>query len=155
MPKPPPRRLAVSIVGLLACGLVPDACAGTEVGLGYAEGIDGEPAHVLTLGYTTAQRHPWEFLAGYISQRDYATRAPVSDALVAVASRRLTWKGWFASGGIAWVSEDNDVLSGHAQFLTGAGWHGGAWTVSVRHLSNGDTNGRNRGETFLLLQYGF
>ena len=155
MPIPTPNRLAVSFAVLLACALAPPAHAGAEIGLGYAEDVDGEPAHVLALGYTTAQRHPWELLAGYVSQRDYAARAPVSDALLVAASRRLAWKGWFASAGVAWVSEDNDVLSGHAQFLTGAGWRGGPWTLSVRHLSNGDTNGRNRGETFLLLQYGF
>lgn len=131
------------------------ARADTAVGLGAAKAIDGEPAHVLTLAWRSEQRHPWELMLGYIAQRDYAGRAPLSDALLLAASKRFTWRGWFASGGVAWVSEDNEVLSGHGQFLTAAGWQGRRWSVSLRHLSNGDTGGRNRGETFLLVERAF
>ena len=70
-------------------------------------------------------------------------------------SKRFVLRRWFVSAGIAAIDRDSDVLSGHGQFYTGAGYSTGAWTLSVRHISNGDTGGRNRGETFALLEYRF
>ena len=145
--RPFAMRLACTAAAL--CLLAPAAHADNELGVGYAQAIDGEPAPVLTLSHTTHHRHAWEFLVGYVGQR----REQVPDALLLAASKRVAWGPWFISGGVAWVSEDNEVLSGHGQFMTGAGWRGERWTLSVRHLSNADTGGRNRGETFLLLQY--
>ena len=76
-------------------------------------------------------------------------------APVAIAS----WVGaqrhpWEVAAGYIGGREDNDVLSGHGQFMTAAGYDFGRMALSLRHLSNGDTKGVNRGETFLLLEVG-
>jgi hypothetical protein len=71
------------------------------------------------------------------------------------ASKRLTWNKWFVQSGIAYADVDNEVLSNHFQFQTGLGYDFGRFALSLRHLSNANTGGRNRGETFLLLDYGF
>jgi len=41
------------------------------------------------------------------------------------------------------------------QFMTGIGYRHDRFTVSLRHLSNANTGGRNRGGKLLLFQYGF
>jgi len=77
----------------------------------------------------------------------------VPATLFLAASKRLTWRGWFVSGGVAVSDYESEVLSGHGQFYTGAGYTAGSWTASLRHLSNGDTGGRNRGETLAILEH--
>jgi len=135
------------------CLLIGVACAGAcpaqvHVGAGVADEIDGEHAGVATVSWLGSARHPWEVVAGYIRPRERpAGRLP--DATFLALGRRMTWRGWFAGGGIAWVSEDNDVLSGHVQFLTGIGHDFGTATLIVRHPSNGGFKGRNRREAML------
>lgn len=142
------------IAAAVLLGLCPamSARAGVHVGAGRADDIDSEGALVASLSWTGRQRHPWEVMAGYIGQR---RDTHVPDAGFLVVGRRLAWRQWFAGGGVAWVTEDNDVLSGHAQFMTSVGCNFGRATLSLRHLSNGGTSGRNRGETFALLEFGF
>lgn len=140
--------------GLLASACAAPASAQVHAGLGVADEIDGEMAGALTLSWLGADRHPWELVAGYVQARD-RPQGRLPDALFVAAGRRLVWRGWLVSGGIAWVGEDNDVLSGHAQFLTGAGYDFGRVTVIVRHLSNGGFNGRNRGETMVVAEVAF
>lgn len=130
------------------------AHAGWHVGAGPVDEIDGEGSWLATVSWETEQTHPWEFMAGYIGERDEpAIRTP--DVMWISASKRFTWKGWFAQGGIAYADVDNDILSNHFQFQTGVGYDFGRVALSLRHLSNANTGGRNRGETFLLAQYGF
>lgn len=140
------------IAAAVLLGLCPamSARAGVHVGAGWADDIDSEGAPVASLSWTGRQRHPWEVMAGYIGQRD---RVP--DAGFLAVSKRLAWRQWFVGGGVTWVTEDNDVLSGHVQFMTSVGRNFGRATLSLRHVSNGSTNGRNRGETFALLEFGF
>lgn len=128
---------------------------GFGVGGGVTDRIDGQRTPVVAVSWLGATRHPWEFSAGYLGERDRLGSGPVPVTVFVAASKRLTWRGWFVSGGIALVDRDTDVLSGHGQFYTGAGYAGAAWTLSLRHLSNGDTGGSNRGETFVLLEYRF
>ncbi|KGM52614.1 hypothetical protein N800_11390 [Lysobacter daejeonensis GH1-9] len=137
---------------LLGLCVTPPAWAQVHLGGGWADSIEGEGAEMASLAWVSAQRHPWEVMAGYIGERE---GAHVPDAVFFAVSKRLVWRRWFASGGVAWVSEDNHVLSGHGQFLTGAGYTFGRTSLSLRHLSNADTGGRNRGETFVLLEVGF
>lgn len=146
------RRSAIVLALPLAWCMAPSAHSGVHAGAGWANRVDGDGAPVVVVSWVGAQRHPWEWMAGHIGERD---EAAVPDALFLAISKRLVWRRWFASGGVAWVSEDNEVLSGHGQFLTAAGYDFGRMTVSLRHLSNASTNGRNRGETFLLLEVGF
>ena len=116
--------------------------------------IDGEQSWLATVAWLTPHEHPFEFIAGYIDGR--ATPAITTpDVFFISASKRFTWRSWFAQGGIAYADVDNDVLSNHFQFQTGIGYDFGRISLSLRHLSNANTGGRNRGETFLLLEYGF
>jgi hypothetical protein len=130
------------------------AHAGLQVGAGLVDEIEGEGSVLATVAWLTEDEHPWEFIAGYFDARsDPSIHTPGTFWIS--ASKRYTWRGWFAQGGIAWADADNEVLSEHFQFQTGAGYDFGDLSLSLRHLSNADTGGRNRGETFLLLDYAF
>jgi hypothetical protein len=140
------RLIACLVLWLAASG----ACmAEVRIGLGIADEIDGTSAPAATLAWSSAQRHPWEVIGGYIRGRNGSVQP---DAAFVGFGRRLAWRRWSVSGGVAWVSVDNDVLSGHGQFLTGAAYDIGRLRLGLRHLSNASTNGRNRGETLLLLE---
>ncbi len=89
---------------------------------------------------------------GYIGDRD---DSKVERSWLVAGSRQFYWRQWFVSGGLAWVNVDNHVLSGHGQFITGIGRDVGPATLSLRHLSNAGTGGRNGGETLLLVEYRF
>ena len=147
----------LGIAAALAAGvlLAGPAKAGVEVGVGVVDEIDGEGSQIATVSWLTEQEHPWEFLAGFIASRDMTLSGPTPDVFFVSVSKRLTWRQWFVSSGIAWADVDNEVLSKHFQFQTGVGYDFGALSVSLRHLSNANTGGRNRGETWLQLQYGF
>lgn len=143
--------MRVISAGLLLLLLGSGACAQDaqwRLGAGVADAIDGRASPVLVLALRPTPR--WEAMAGYIGRRP-----GVPDTTFLAASRRLQRGRWFASAGLAWVSEDNAVLSGHVQAMTGIGLELGRGAVSLRHLSNGGTRGRNRGETFLLLEFGW
>lgn len=143
---------AAAIVGL---GLSGSAHAEFELGGGVAADIDGENTAVATFAYLTEQRHPWEFLVGYFDQRKDDGMVTVEDTFWGGISKRFTWHGLYASFGVAYAQEDNEVLSDHLQFQSAAGYRLDRFSVSIRHLSNGSTGGRNRGETFLLLHVAF
>ena len=146
-------EMKAAIVALaLACAAPADASV--HVGAGLVDEIDGEGSVMATVAWLTESRHPWEFIVGYIDGRDVAVIHTPGTAWIS-ASKRYTWNHWFAQGGIAWADADNEVLSQHWQFQTGAGYDFGRVSLSLRHLSNANTGGRNRGETFLLLDYGF
>ncbi len=130
------------------------ARAGAHLGIGLVDEIDGVHSHVATLSWETDAAHPLEVITGYIAPRDApAIRTP--RVLFASVSKRFTWHGWFAQGGIAATTSNTDVLSRHWQFHTGIGYRHGHYTLSLRHLSDANTGGRNRGETFLLGQFAF
>jgi len=146
--------------GVLAAVLAlapPVCCAGDGfgLGLGVTHAIDGERTPVLTVSWLGAAKHPWELSAGYLGERERLVDEPAPVTVFVALSKRLTWRRWFVSGGIALIDQESEVLSGHGQFYTGAGYEAGRWGLSVRHLSNGDTGGRNRGETFALFEYRF
>lgn len=139
--------------GALLLASAAPACAEWRVGGGIADEIDGRHAGVATLSWSSAQRVPWEAMAGFIGERDREDAfARVPDAEFFALGRRLAWRRVSVSAGVAWVSVDNDVLSGHAQILTGIAYEFGRVRLGVRHLSNGSTTGRNRGETFALVE---
>lgn len=147
-------RRSLLPVTLFALFNLSSATAGVHVGLGPVDEVEGVGSQALTLSWETDATHPWEFMAGVIDQRDKAAmRTP--RVYFGAVSKRFTWKGWFAQGGIAATNSDTEVLSEHWQFMTGIGYRHKRLTVSLRHLSNANTGGRNRGENLLLLQYGF
>ena len=148
-------RLTVLAAALAAAALYSSAAhAGWHVGAGAVDEIDGKGSVLATLSWETEETHPWEFMLGYIDKRDSVEISTPGVTWIS-ASKRFTWRGWFAQGGVAYADVDNDVLSNHFQFQTGVGYDFGRVAVSLRHLSNANTGGRNRGETFLLAQYGF
>lgn len=139
------------LAALLAVASLP-ANANWRIGAGLADEVNAAHAGVGTIGWLSRGQHPWELLGGYIGRR-HEPADSVPNAYFGALSKRIAGQHWFVSSGIAYVSVDNDVLSGRFQFLTGAGYDGERWSVSLRHLSNAGTSGRNRGETFLLLEW--
>lgn len=154
----PVRLLTTLFLGALLAllpGAPVQASAGFNVGVAYVDEIEGESSQALTLGYLTQARHPWEFMAGHIRSRDRGGPVATPGVNFLSASKRFTWRGWFAQGGIAWTDSDTEVLSKNWQFMTGAGYGFERWTLSLRHLSNANSGGRNRGENLLIVEYGF
>lgn len=130
------------------------ARAGVHIGIAQVDEIDGVYSAAATLSWETDATHPWEFMGGVIRAR-HDSRLNTPRVLFAAASKRFTWKGWFAQGGIAATNSDTEELSRHWQFMTGIGYRHRHFTISLRHLSNANTGGRNRGENLLLAQWGF
>ncbi len=145
---------AVLVGTLLAAG---SAHAGWELGVGGTQKIDGEATWLTTVSYVTPEkRFPWELMAGYINGRGSIDSGSVPDQYFIGASKRYNFTdNLYASFGVALNDRDTDVLSGHVQFQSALGWHYQRVGLSIRHLSNGSIEGRNRGETFLLLQVAF
>lgn len=59
---------------------------------------------------------------------------------------------WFVSEQLAATSTRTDALSSRLEFMTSAGWQGGRFIVTLRHVSNAHVlgGGKNLGETMLL-----
>jgi len=146
-------RIALVLLLLLGLGAATAARADGEIGLGVTDEIDGTNTEAAMVSWLSEQRYPWEVSIGHLEERDEDTLAPSPSTTFVAVGRRINWRNWFLSTGIALVDCDNDILSGHGQFITGLGWRGKSLTVNVRHLSNASTTGRNRGETFLLVGY--
>lgn len=146
-----PKLFAAGLLALLAAASA--RAAGWEIGGGYADQIDGEASWLATVAYVTSeQRFPWEFMLGYIDGRTEANPGSRADQGFAALSKR--WQPVnhaFVSVGMAANSDDNDVLSGHIQFMSTLGIRFDRFSVSVRHLSNAGITGNNHGETFFLL----
>lgn len=138
---------------LLCFGAASAARAGGEIGFGVTDEISGTSTRAVLLSYVGSQRYPWEVSIGHLRARDAGSAAPSSTTTLVAFSRRLMWRDWYLSSGIALVDADNEILSGYAQFITGLGWRGAHLTVNVRHISNAGTRGRNRGETMFFVGY--
>lgn len=148
------RQYLLSAIALvLLFGTLP-ARAGIHVGVGAVDEVQGRNSAMLAVSWENQATHPWEVMAGVIGERNSAVIS-TPRVYFGALSKRFTWKGWFAQGGIAATNSDTEVLSGNWQFMTGIGYRHERFTLSLRHLSNANTGGRNRGENFLLLQYGF
>ena len=146
------RQAMVALLALAPCG----AHAGdVELSLGVVNQIEDEAnVGVATIAWVTDHEHPYEFLVGQIQGREDDI-APTETFIA--ASKRLTWKRWYFGSGIALADTDKDnrTLSGPLQFLTAIGWSAERWSVSLRHLSNAGIEGRNHGETFLVVGFRF
>lgn len=147
-------RPTLLAAALLALAFSTGALAGVHVGIAHVDEIDDVSSSAATLSWETDQRHPWEIMGGVIKARNDA-RLSSPRVYFGSVSKRFTWNGWFAQGGIAATNSDTEELSKHWQFMTGIGYRYQRLTVSVRHLSNANTGGRNRGENLFLLQFGF
>ena len=143
----------IACVLLLSLGAMPGAKAGGEIGVGITDEISGSSTEAAMLSWVGSQKYPWEVSIGHLAERDDTVEAPSPTTTFVAVGRRINWREWFISTGIALVDADNEILSGYGQFITGLGWRGKHLTVNVRHISNASTSGRNRGETFLLVGY--
>ena len=148
------RTLVVLVCALLGLSLSTLAHAGFHVGGGPVDEIDGQGSYMVGVSWETEQAHPWEVIVGRIDGRDPDPTA-TPDVYFAAVSKRFTWRGFFVQGGVAMTNSDTEVLSEHWQFQTGLGYRYKHFTASIRHLSNANTGGRNRGENYLFLSYGF
>lgn len=146
------RRFALAVLASIAALTAVPALAGVHIGAGPVDEIEGEGSWHASVAWLTEQVHPWEFIAGRIDGRDGAGFV-TPDVYWVSASKRLTWRHWFVQSGVAWTDSDTEALSKHFQFQTGIGYDFGRVSISLRHLSNANTGGRNRGENLLLLDY--
>jgi hypothetical protein len=154
-------RVGASALLLGALGSVPAMAAPTlEMALGYADEVDGEQAAVSTVSLHLREDRDWpvELLVGHIGERpprDGGTGNP--DEYFVGFTLRRQFGPWFFGGGGAWIPDRSlsEVLSSSGQFMQVLGWQRGPVGVSLRHLSNASTGGRNRGETFLTVGWRF
>ncbi|HVF34991.1 MAG TPA: acyloxyacyl hydrolase [Candidatus Saccharimonadia bacterium] len=146
-----PMRPVFAALALLAL-LEPIECAArTELAVGIVNKIEDEASvGTASIAWVTDAKHPYEFTLGQIRPREDDI-APAETYIA--ASKRLTWRRWYTSSGIALADtpKDNRTLSGPLQFLTTIGWSAESWSISLRHLSNAGIEGRNHGETYLMV----
>lgn len=121
-----------------------------QVAGGFADEHDNDYAPVATLGFLTDHRFPIEIVGGYIGSRTIES-GRIDPTWFVGADLRWTGRWWFVGGGAAFVSETSEVLSSDYQFMTLAGLRYSDWVLTLRHLSNASTGGRNRGETILTV----
>lgn len=131
-----------------------------EMALGYADEVDGEQAAVgmLSLHLREGRDWPVELLVGHIGERPRrAGDSGNPDEYFVGFTLRRQFGPWFFGGGGVWVPDRSlsEVLSSNGQFMQVLGWQRGPVAVSLRHLSNASTGGRNRGETFLTVGWRF
>lgn len=144
------RALIPGVASLLA---MPFAQAGEwQVAGGIAAEIDKDSAPVATVGYLTDHRFPIEIVGGYIGSRTIES-GKVDPTVFLGADLRWAGEWWFVGGGLAFVDNQSEILSSSYQFMTLGGLRWSDWVLTLRHLSNADTRGRNRGETFVTLGY--
>ncbi len=151
------RALTFAVV-CVALALPGHARANYEWSVGYADPIDSKSAYTTHLTWLSSHRHPWELTAGFITGRDSSSQEVSPETIYVSLARRLVHSsGWYFVGGIALASSngDDEVLSGPFQFVNGIGWQGRRVVVTFRHISNGSTRGRNRGENLLTVGWRF
>lgn len=139
---------------IIAFAAIAPARAEWQVAAGVADEIDDDRAPVATVSYLTDHRFPIEIVAGYIGSRRIDDEG-IDPTVFVGADLRWSGRWWFVGGGLAFVNNQSEVLSSSYQFMTLGGLRWSNWVLTLRHLSNADTRGRNRGETFLTLGYGW
>lgn len=164
VPKSPapmtPRPIPVAFVALalLAAFAPTPAYAAYEIAGGYVDTIDSEATWTGHITWLSEHRHPWEISGGYIAARDDVSPEISPDTFYLSAAKRfLHSSGLFFSSGVVLTntSSDDDVLSGPLQFVNGIGWQGEHVVISLRHMSNANLTGKNRGENLLVVGWRF
>lgn len=169
------KHMCLMMLGMMVCAPV---CAqsgpysSAHYDLPSSTGVDiSQPHHegMLGLSHTPSEHlaptlwvqyvRPWRrdgwntvWSAGVIGARH---RGDHTQLLGGGGVRRQWDNGWYVEEMLLINSEDTAVLSGHGQWSTSLGWQHQKHGVVVRHISNGSTQGANRGETMLLYSYNF
>lgn len=142
--------LVVLALGGLALPVAQAAAGEWQLAAGVADELDNDFAPAATLSYIVPTRFPIEIVGGYIGHR-LLRSGRTESAWFLGADLRWSGRYWFVGGGGAWVNRESEILSSRYQFMTLAGLRWRDWVLTLRHLSNAGTGGRNRGETLLTL----
>ncbi|GIX32934.1 MAG: hypothetical protein KatS3mg125_0890 [Lysobacterales bacterium] len=124
-----------------------------ELGVGPVDEVDGVDTRSFAVFLLSEHRHPWELSLGLIGKRDSLRIATPNTRFLAIGRRFTLGRGFFLASALALVDHRSEVLSSRHQFMTGIGWSGKRLTLALRHLSNANTGGRNRGENVFWLGY--
>ncbi|MEO6065466.1 MAG: acyloxyacyl hydrolase [Lysobacterales bacterium] len=151
-------RVALALVALLGALSAAPASAAYEIAGGYVDTIDGQETWTGHVTWLSDHRFPWEITGGYIAARDdFSPKLSPDTFYVSFAKRYVHRSGVFFAGGVVLTNTDSGdrVLSGPFQFVNGIGWQGERIVVTVRHMSNANFTGKNRGENLLTVGWRF
>ncbi len=137
--------LAVVVIFLI---IPSTANAQTGISVGYTGIHDGTRGRVLMFDYELSGTH-WDFTAGNISNTQNR------DTSFIAASYEIDNKDLYASFGPALITRQTETLTSTYQFMTTFGYHhaGDAWSIGVRHISNGGLRGSNIGENMVFVSW--
>ena len=116
--------------------------------VGYTGQHDAQRGQVYMLDWVPSAT-AWDLTAGAI--RGTKTR----DTSWVAASYEIVDEHLFAAFGPALIRHQTSTLTSQYQFMTTFGYHRGAWSLAIRHLSNGGLRGANIGETVVVLGWNF
>lgn len=128
-----------------------------ELGGGLTDEIEGKASHTFTAAWFIRDGDwPVELLVGHIAGRDDPDQFQSPDVNFAAVSLRRQWSHWFLGFGVALIDGQSEVLSSAHQFVSTGGYRlNDRFSVALRHLSNANTRGRNRGENLLTINFQF
>jgi hypothetical protein len=141
-------KLYRALAALLLATAPMVAWSQTGVYVGYTGQHDAQRGQVFMLDWVPSDTS-WDFTAGAI--RGTQTR----DTSWVAASYEVVDQHLFASFGPALIRHQTSTLTSQYQFMTSFGYHRGAWSLAIRHLSNGGLRGANVGETVVVLGWNF
>jgi hypothetical protein len=138
-----------SLIASLALALASGGVqAQTGISLGYTGQHDAQRGQVLMFDYVP-DGSPWDLTAGTI----HGTQT--RDTSWAAVSYEIVDQHLYASFGPALITHQTSTLTSQYQFMTTFGYHRGAWSLGVRHLSNGGLRGSNVGENAVFVAWNF
>lgn len=133
--------------------------AATELAWAKADEIDGEHSTATLISWTGHEREfrgwRWqpEVLAGVIQGRPEAEVRARHDVHFAGYGTRVLLGDFYIGSGLILIDQQSSILSSVGQFVSSVGWSRGPWRITLRHLSNANTHGENRGENLLSIGY--
>lgn len=128
-----------------------------ELGVGLTDEIEGKGTHTFTAAWFIRDGDwPIELMVGHIAKRDYQNQLQTPNVNFAALSLRRQWSHWFAGFGLALIDGQSEALSSTHQFVSTGGYRlNKHFSVALRHMSNANTRGRNRGENLLTVNLQF
>lgn len=148
-----PGKEASLCLALVLAALAPSAHSEVlriGVGLGVAGDIDSTNAGTFGMSVSSGHGRKWEGAVIRFGGRS-SIHSSHGSRWVLTGARRFQRGRMFFVLGAGLNERDDDVLSGHLQWLTGVGVATHDVDISIRHLSNAGLVGRNRGETWLFV----